>query len=387
MPRWLEAARGIAILAALVGVACARNGAGESQRTPGLTLTRVAQGLESPTYLTAPAGDPRLFVVEQPGRVRIVRDGRLVPRPFLDITDRVGWGGERGLLSVAFHPDYRRTGTLFVDYTDKAGDTHIERYQVSADSDVADPASARLLLKIDQPYPNHNGGLVLFGPDRMLWIGMGDGGSRGDPHDNAQNRRSLLGKLLRIDVDHGEPYAIPRDNPWADGRGGRPEIWAWGLRNPWRFAFDVADRRLYIADVGQNQWEEVDVVSADRPGLDFGWRRFEGRHGYRDDGAPSLDPVMPALEYPHREGCSITGGFVYRGRALPDLVGHYFYADYCRGWVRSFRFADGQITEPHEWSLPDVGEISSFGQDARGELYVLSGSGGVYRIDRARTTR
>jgi glucose/arabinose dehydrogenase len=371
------------VLAALLvaGLACAQRGDGEPE-TRGLTLTRVATGLESPVHVAAPSGDPRLFVVEQPGRIRIVKDGQLLKRPFLDIRDRVRSGGERGLLSVAFHPDYARNGRLFVNYTDRSGDTRVERYQVSANPDRADPASGQLVLKVDQPYPNHNGGHILFAPDGMLWIGMGDGGAGGDPHNHAQNRSVLLGKMLRIDVDRGSPYAIPPDNPFADGRGGRPEIWAWGVRNPWRFAFDRPEKRLYIADVGQNQWEEINVVPADAPGLDYGWRRREGSHPYEADGDTTRG-VMPVLEYSRRDGCSITGGHVYRGRALPELVGHYFYADYCQGWIRSFRLANGSASERREWRLPGVGSISSFGEDARGELYVVAHSGSVYRLERA----
>jgi len=363
--------------------ACARRGNSQTE-TPGLTLRRIVTGLESPVFVTAPPGDTRrLFVVEQAGRIRIVRDGQLVAEPFLDIRDRVKAGGERGLLSVAFHPDYARNGRLFVDYTDRNGDTRIDRFQVTHDPDRADPASGTRLLFIRQPYANHNGGLVMFGPDGMLWIGMGDGGSGGDPHDNGQNRNVLLGKLLRIDVDHGSPYAIPADNPFADGKNGRPEIWAWGLRNPWRFSFDASERKLYVADVGQWDWEEVDVVSDRTPGLDFGWRLREGLHPYPPGSSDSAHGVPPVLEYAHRDGCSITGGFVYRGTALPDLVGHYFYADYCQGWIRSFRMNGDQVTERREWRLPGVGSISSFGVDANGELYVVAYSGGgIYRLER-----
>jgi glucose/arabinose dehydrogenase len=366
----------------LVLLPCAGRGADRVPRAQGLVLHPVVSELRDPVWLTSPPGDPRLFVVEQAGRIRIVRDGRLLPEPFLDITDRVRSGGERGLLSLAFHPDYPRTGFLYVDYTDRGGDTRVERYAVGRDPDHADPASALTLLHIDQPYSNHNGGLVMFGPDGMLWIGMGDGGSAGDPHDNAGNCQSLLGKLLRLDVDHGTPYAIPPDNPYADGVGGRPEIWASGLRNPWRFAFDPPERRLYIADVGQDRWEEIDVVDDSTAGLDFGWRSYEGSHPFRPDTARA-ETVPPVIEYSHEEGCSVTGGFVYRGAALPEIAGHYLYSDYCSGWLRSFRFVDGLATERREWAVATVGGITSFGMDAAGELYVLSAGGTVYRIERA----
>ena len=215
-----------------------------------------------PLYVSAPAGDPRIFIVEQPGQIRIVKNGQLMQKPFLDIADRVSFGGERGLFSVAFHPQYSKNGFFFVDYTDKEGNTCIDRYSVTQDADAADPASMKLILKIDQPYANHNGGHIQFGPDGMLYIGMGDGGSAGDPKGNGQDRSTLLGDLLRIDVDHGDPYAIPGDNPFINQKNLRGEIWASGLRNPWRFAFDWTDKLIYIADVGQNRYEEVDVAPA-----------------------------------------------------------------------------------------------------------------------------
>lgn len=380
VPLRFSALAGLVLLSC---IACARDGDGQP-RLGGITLRRITDRVESPVCLTAPAGDPRLFIVEQEGRIRIVRDGRLLAAPFLDLASKVAYGGERGLLSVAFHPDYARNGLLFVNYTDKSGDTQIERYHVSDEPDRADPASAKRILSIDQPYSNHNGGLVMFGPDRMLWIGMGDGGSGGDPGNRAQNPHELLGKMLRIDVDHGDPYAIPPGNPFADGRAGRPEIWAIGLRNPWRFAFD--DGRVYIADVGQNQWEEIDVADVAAAGLDYGWRQREGRHPYKPGtpGVTAARRVEPVLDYPHGEGCSITGGFVYRGRALPQLVGRYVYGDYCSGWIRSFRWQGEAVTEEHTWDVPRVGSLTSFGVDGRGELYVLSGDGDVYRVEPAR---
>ena len=226
----------------------------------GLRGETVASGLASPLHAASPKDDARLFIVEQGGTIRILRDGKLLPAPFLDISSRISSGGERGLLSVAFHPDYDANGHFYVDYTDKGGNTVIARFSVSADPDVADPASEESILGIRQPFANHNGGLVMFGPDGMLYIGMGDGGSGGDPSGNGQDRGTLLGDLLRIDVDHGDPYAIPADNPFVGQPGMRGEIWAWGLRNPWRFAFDRETGLLYIADVGQNAWEEIDVV-------------------------------------------------------------------------------------------------------------------------------
>jgi glucose/arabinose dehydrogenase len=360
----------------LVWAGCARPG-GAEQEPPNLVLDAVVRRLDRPLYVIAPVGDPRLFIVEQAGVVRIFADGRLLPTPFLDLRDRIRSGGEQGLLSLAFHPRYRDNGWLYVDYTDRVGDTRVERFTVSGDPDRVDLASAHLILHVEQPYANHNGGHILFGPDGMLYVGMGDGGAGGDPHDNGQDRSTLLGDLLRLDVDHGDPYAIPADNPWVGRPGLRGEIWASGLRNPWRFCFDAAESLLYIADVGQNEWEEVDVAPARTPGLNYGWNLWEGRHRYQAGRSPSV--VMPALEYSHREGCSITGGFVYRGRAVPELVGHYVYADYCEGWIRSFRYRAGRVTEPRAWSLGDVGRILSFGLDGQGELYVCSNEGVVYR--------
>jgi glucose/arabinose dehydrogenase len=356
-------------------------GAAESVWRPasGIALVPFVQGLDQPLHLASVPGDPRLFVVEQAGRIRIIRDGRLVARPFLDIRDRVRSGGEQGLLSVAFHPRFAKNGWLYVDYTDRNGDTRIERYRTGPDPDAADPASAHLVLHIEQPYANHNGGLIAFGPDRMLWIGMGDGGSGGDPHGHAQDRQSLLGKMLRIDVDRGTPYAIPRDNPFVRG-GGRPEVWALGLRNPWRWAFDPPARLLYIADVGQDAWEEIDVVPQRAGGLDLGWNRFEGMHPYRGTAADRAGRVLPVAEYSHRDGCSITGGVVYRGAAIPRLRGHYVFADFCSGWIRSIRIDRGRVVERREWLRTGANSIASFGTDAAGELYAVSLAGAVLRV-------
>jgi glucose/arabinose dehydrogenase len=345
-----------------------------------LALEPVASGLSMPLHLTAPAGDGRLFVVEQVGRIRIVRDGKLLDRPFLDIVSKVSSGGERGLLSLAFHPRYATNGWFYVNYTDRGGDTHVERYRVSTEPDVADPASASTVLRQDQPYANHNGGHILFGPDGMLYLGMGDGGSGGDPHGYGQSRGTLLGKLLRIDVDRSEPYAIPPDNPFVGAGGSRPEIWAYGLRNPWRIAFDRPTGLLYIADVGQSRWEEVNVQPARAAGLNYGWNRMEGDHCYGLPVCTKGGFVRPAVEYNHADGCSITGGMVYRGRRLPFLTGHYLYSDYCSGFLRSFTYEDGVVTGQRTWDVGALGAVLSFGEDAAGEIYVLSADGTVRRV-------
>ncbi|HEV7388955.1 MAG TPA: PQQ-dependent sugar dehydrogenase [Gemmatimonadaceae bacterium] len=348
-----------------------------------LTTQVVAQGLDQPVYATAPAADERLFIVEQPGRIRIVENGALVQKPFLDIRSKVGCCGERGLLSVAFHPQYRANGFLFVNYTDRNGDTRIERYTVSpADRDRADPASAKLILAIAQPHANHNGGLNLFGPDGMLYIGMGDGGSQGDPHGNGQNRNALLGKLLRINVDRGDPYVVSDGNPFTRaGVGGRGEIWALGLRNPWRFAFDKGPGLLYIADVGQDRYEEINIAPTSSGGLNYGWNVMDGDGCFRNPGCSTAAFQKPAVVYNHDDGnCSIIGGFVYRGRKIPEIQGEYFYSDYCNSWVKSISFANGRASAPRQWISRGLGSIVSFGEDGQGELYICSSNGRVYRI-------
>ena len=347
-----------------------------------LGVQEVATGLSSPLYLTSPAGDSRLFVVEQPGRIRIIKNGQLLPTPVLDITSRVSSGGERGLLSVAFHPSYASNGFFYVNFTDGAGNTRVERFSVSANADVANAASSKLILAQTQPFANHNGGLNLFGPDGMLYIGLGDGGSGGDPQGNGQNRGTLLGKILRIDVDHGDPYAIPADNPFVSQAGARGEIWAYGLRNPWRFSFDRIGGRLYVADVGQDRFEEVNVVVSNRGGVNYGWNVMEGSSCYNASSCTQTNLEIPPLTYDHSAGCSITGGYVYRGTLITQVVGHYFYSDYCSGFLKSFRYQNGQALEQKTWSIGSIGNVTSFGEDATGELYITSANGKVYKIVR-----
>ena len=357
-----------------------------STLTPGsdsVALRLVSSGLDFPLYLTAPAGDPRLFVVEKTGRIRIVRNGVLAPAPFLDISTRISSGGEQGLLGLAFDPHYATSGRFYVDYTDRNGDTHISRFRVSADPDAADPASEEVLLTVDQPYSNHNGGDVTFGPDGYLYIGMGDGGSGGDPQGHGQNPNDLLGSLLRLDVSASTGYTVPSNNPYATG-GGRPEVFSIGLRNPWRFSFDRASGDLYIADVGQDSREEVDVSTASSGGgrgLNYGWNRMEGTACYGSTGCNRTGLTLPVMDYTHADGCSITGGYVYRGAALPSLTGTYFYADYCNGWIRSFTYTGGQAATPREWpALKPGGQITSFGEDAAGELYVMQQDGKLFQF-------
>jgi glucose/arabinose dehydrogenase len=346
-----------------------------------LAVEQVASGVDQPVHLSAPAGDPRLFIVEQPGRIRVVEDGKLLVTPFLDIAAKVRSGGEQGLLSVAFHPHYSANGFLFVNYTDNNGDTRIERYTVSANRNAADPRSAKLILSVDQRYSNHQGGLNLFGPDGMLYIGMGDGGNQGDPHRNGQNRNALLAKLLRINVDRGDPYSIPSANPYASD-GGRGEIWAIGLRNPWRFSFDRVSGLLYIADVGGNKFEEINVAPMSAAGVNYGWNIMEGPECRTSSPCNRAGLQTPMVSYPTHENstCAVIGGAVYRGQKIPEVQGQYFYSDYCNSWLRSFGFVDGKVTDRHEWPVGKLGSITSFGEDSQGELYITASSGRVYRI-------
>lgn len=353
-----------------------------------LALQEVVSGLPAPVFLTAPAGDSRLFIVEQAGTIRMVQNGAVLAAPFLDITSRITSGGERGLLSMAFDPQYASNGLFFIYFTDLNGDIAIERYQVSSgDPNLANPAPLRILTIAHRAFRNHNGGLIAFGPDGFLYIGTGDGGGGGDTLGNGQNLNALLGKLLRIDVSNAsasQPYAIPSLNPFAGQAGRRGEIWAYGLRNPWRYAFDAETGFLYIADVGQGRIEEVNVAAAATAGLNYGWNITEGSLCYPGDPCDKQGLTPPVLEYAHDAsgGCSITGGHVYRGSAIPELRGRYFYSDYCSGWLRSFVYSNGVAAEQTDWSIVNVGRIFSFGEDAQGELYMLASTGKVYRIVR-----
>jgi glucose/arabinose dehydrogenase len=337
-----------------------------------LSLRQVAGGFEAPLLVTnAGDGSGRLFVVEQVGRIRVVRDGPPKAEPFLDITTLVTAGGEQGLLGLAFHPEFASNGRFFVNYTDTSGDTVVAEYRAPGGSDRAHPGSARVLLRIDQPYSNHNGGALVFGPDGFLYIGMGDGGSGGDPHGNGQRLNTLLGKLLRIDVDGGRPYGIPEDNPFVERSGARPEIWAYGLRNPWRLAFDRATGDLWIGDVGQGEQEEIDLARVGRRGgLNYGWNVMEGTECFSpSDGCDTEGLVRPVAVYPTSLGCAVIGGHVYRGARFPVLQGGYFFADFCAGVVFALD-ASRQASREPVMLLDTEHAISSFGEDEEGELYV-----------------
>lgn len=346
-----------------------------------IELEEFASGFNDPIEM-AHTGDERLFVVEQGGIIKILNaDGTTNQNPFLNISTIISAGGERGLLGLAFHPDYTNNGYFYVNYTDTDGDTVIARYSVDPDNaDLADSSSATVLLTVDQPAANHNGGCLRFGPDGYLYISMGDGGGAGDPDNRAQNIDDLLGKLLRIDVDNGAPYSSPADNPFV-GEAGADEIWAYGLRNAWRFSFDSQTGDLWIADVGQGALEEINKVGGTEAGLNYGWRCYEGSEEY-NGGCDDLTPEMvemPFAEYGHSEGCSITGGYVYRGNSYPSLQGKYFFSDYCSSFIATVDSnGTGEITyldETHD------DNFAGFGEDANGELYVAGiNSGIIYKI-------
>ncbi|HSK51251.1 MAG TPA: PQQ-dependent sugar dehydrogenase [Clostridia bacterium] len=347
-----------------------------------LALEPFVEGLEAPLAVThAGDGSGRLFVVEQAGRIRVVRDGTLESDPFLDITERISAGGERGLLGLAFHPEYPEDPRLFVNYTNLDGNTVVSSF--TADEDAADPASEAVILRIDQPYGNHNGGAVAFGPDDFLYVSTGDGGSGGDPHDNGQRLDTLLGKILRIDidaVDGDRRYAVPDDNPFLNEGDAAPEIWLTGLRNPWRMSFDRATGDLWLGDVGQNSREEIDVARAGRAGLNFGWNRMEGFECFRNPDCDQAGFDLPVTDYGHDLGCSVVGGIVYRGVAQPALAGGYVFADYCSGnvWLLD-PAAEGR--REARLVLESGITISAIGEDEAGEPLATDLRGGaVLRI-------
>ena len=352
--------------------------------TPAILARLVVSGLRSPLDLQSVREDrERLYVVEQGGRIRVVRNGQLQATAFLDVSDRISTGGERGLLGLAFHPRFAQNRRFFVNYTDPSGDTRLAEFTASS-PDSAGASTERLLLRVSQPFSNHNGGGLAFGSDGYLYAGLGDGGSGGDPLGNGQRLDTHLGKMLRIDVDAGSPYAVPADNPFRARAGALPEIWAYGLRNPFRFSFDRVTGDLYVGDVGQGSLEEIDVAAARAGGQNYGWNVTEGSACYSPrTGCDKTGITGPVFEYDHSQGCSVTGGVVYRGCLMPGLAGSYFFGDFCRGSIRSFRFSAGQATDVRSWSLSGPGAVSSFGVDADGEVYVVDYAGAVYRLEPA----
>ncbi len=344
----------------------------------------LTTGLRKPVYLTH-AGDARLFVAEQDGRVRIIENGDLLREPVLDVSAILATdGSERGLLGLAFHPKFAQNGYFYIVYTNKDGDTEITRYSASAtDPNRADPDSAQLLFLIDQPYGNHNGGQLAFGPDGYFYVGLGDGGAVGDPYDNAQDPGTVLGSILRVDVDSDTPYAIPPDNPFVGQRGALGEVWMIGLRNPWAFGFDALTGDLYITDVAQDGLEEINFHPANSPaGVNFGWPYREGSRCYEAEECRSEGLRMPILEYPHGvDGCAVIGGQVYRGQQFPALAGNYFFSDFCSGKIWALRYD----VAAEEWVRTAVAEtntqVSAISADANDELYAIDyRQGGIWQI-------
>ena len=343
----------------------------------GVRLRVLTEDLHHPTAIAVVPGGSRIFIAERQGEIRVIEDGELLSEPLLDIQPLLAQlNYEQGLLGLALHPDFESNGIFYVNYTARGNNTHVSSFRISEDNpNRADPSSERTILEVPQPGPRHNGGNLQFGPDGMLYIGMGDGGHP----PNAQDPDNLLGALLRIDVVGGNPYAIPADNPFV-GEPGRDEIWAIGLRNPWRFSFDAVSDRLMLADVGATLFEEINEVSASEPALNFGWPRMEGLRCTDPEGCAGL--VEPILTYDHSDGaCAVVGGFIYRGDALPELQGHYFYGDNCKNWLRSFDPANPEDVRTWDFG-EDIGQVFSFGVDAQDELYVLT-IDGAYRLEPA----
>ncbi|HET6796719.1 MAG TPA: PQQ-dependent sugar dehydrogenase [Gemmatimonadales bacterium] len=379
-------------LLAWIGACLSTESCGSDATSPmaigtGVRLAEVATGLSFPLYLTTPPGDlHRLFIVEKTGGIRIVKDGSLLPAAFLDLSGQVSGGSEQGLLGLAFYPDYTTSGLFVVHYTDPAGNTRLSTFHVSSDPDVADPATEQVILTAEQPFDNHNGGQIAFGPDGFLYLGLGDGGGGNDPQGRGQDLSDLLGSILRLDVSPGNSYTVPPDNPFVGQQPAvRPEVWSYGLRNPWRFSFDRANGDLYIGDVGQGSLEEIDVALAAEgsgKGKNYGWNIMEGTSCLSGGTCDESGLALPVYQYSHTNGnCSVIGGYVYRGSALPNLQGVYFFGDFCTGVVHSFRYAGGAANEVTDWpALHTSGPLTSFGEDPAGELYVLESSGRVSRI-------
>jgi glucose/arabinose dehydrogenase len=375
----------------LVALVLAGCGTGGGSKMPGasgpvdLALQLVTDQVAFPVFVTAPPGDTRrLFVVEKTGRIWIVRDGVLLPQPFLDVQGEVSVDTEQGLLGLAFDPQYSSTGIFYITLTATSRAIVLYRWRVSSNPDRALATRDGTVLSIDKPDDLHNAGMIAFGPDGYLWVSVGDGDGLEDVLDNGQRRDELFGSLLRLDVRNQTTYAIPRDNPFMGRAGMRGELWSYGLRNPWRFTFDRQTGDLYIGDVGNSTWEEVDVAPTSLGrgrAANYGWKRWEGPQCDADT-CDGVGFTPPALAYDHSAGCAVIGGYVYRGSAIPALRGTYFYGDYCEGWVKSFHAMAGRVTNEQEWpSLAVGGSITSFGQDATGELYIVAaGPDRVFRI-------
>jgi glucose/arabinose dehydrogenase len=348
------------------------------------TLSAFAEGFERPLFMADPNdGTGRMFVVEQVGHIHVVIDGELLLEPMLNIEDQVTGGSEQGLLGLALHPNFAGNGTLFIDYTDLDGNTQVVRYTIADDNpDRLDPDSAQVVISVEQPARNHNGGMLAFGPDGYFYVSLGDGGNQGDPEGHGQNRGTLLGSILRLDVD-SEPveggYVIPEDNPFVQTEGAMSEIWHYGLRNPWRFSFDRETGDMWIGDVGQRAFEEVDFQPAGVGGMNFGWSLAEGFECYSDENCQDADIDWPVFAYGRDLGIAVTGGYVYRGEAVPSLAGRYLLGDYGTGymWVLT---PDGDGAYTPSDPIPTDLSISSFAEDAAGELYVIDLSGGIYQI-------
>ena len=348
-----------------------------------VTFRLVAETQGAALLVTSPPNDPRRYVVEQEGRIKeLTANGLSAPVLTISDDDDFACCGEQGLLGLAFFPDYASSGRFIVHYIDLSGDTRVSLLRVSGDPDRADPASESVLLTVPQPGVAHKGGQVLFGPDGFLYVGLGDGDD--DDHGNGQSLNDLLGSILRIDVSSGDSYAIPPDNPFMGTTDARPEIWSYGFRNPWRFTFDRGTGDLYIGDVGESEWEEVDFASGANGagrGVNYGWSRMEGLHCSRGQVCDQTGLALPVVEYSHSDGCSVIGGYVYRGAAMPALQGKYFYSDYCSGWVRSFQMEAGVAVDGTDWpELSPEGQVTSFGEDAVGELYLVTAQGSVFKV-------
>lgn len=370
-----------------------------------LKLEIIHTDFNKPVFINTPfSGDDTLFVTEQSGMVRVLINNKIVKTPFLNILDRVHQakmpGDERGLLGFAFHPEYLNNGKVYVNYSNSDGNTTISEFTKSKSRKLSiNPSSEKILMIIEQPYSNHNGGHIEFGPDGYLYISVGDGGSAGDPHGNAQNKNVLLGSILRVDVNTDENYSIPSTNPFIDDEGA-DEIWGYGLRNPWRFSIDSQTSLIFIADVGQNSWEELNIVEIDKAGYNFGWNILEGNHCYLEDDCNRDNMVLPKYEYPNDanyfktmlgikqkkdvHGCSITGGYLYRGRKIPEINNHYFFADYCTGKILSVKY---DTLEEYDWTemlMATISNkkiyISSFGIDGNNEIYIIDHGGSIYKL-------